>query len=374
MSKALYALSADPITFGHINIIERAARTFDTVIIAIGNNPEKSYTFSLAERVQMAQRSLSRLRNVHVTSFHGLLIDFAYENNIDVIVRGVRDANDFHYENILHQANSSQNLGIDTYVLFANPELAHISSSIVKAMQIEHAFIHEYVPLYVKECLESRLCNQHIISITGEIGSGKSYIGNEFVRLGKQKSIEVHNIELDQIAHDILSTLNEPVYVSTRKKISSRFGKHLIQQDGSIDRKVLGEIVFNDQSALEELNRIMENPLHVRLRKELQRKDGLIVVNAALIAETGMSYISNNNTLLVYVDKNTQESRLLSRGLTSEQIKRRLQSQYNYSKKRQKLEENIQRSNHGTIWTIDNSGKKDEIETTFEDILAHFGI
>jgi pantetheine-phosphate adenylyltransferase len=88
MKRAIYAFSGDPITFGHIDIVERAASVFDEVVVGIGVNPEKEYTFDLEERTEMARRSLSHLSNVKVVSFKGLLVDYAYENDIHVIIKG----------------------------------------------------------------------------------------------------------------------------------------------------------------------------------------------------------------------------------------------------------------------------------------------
>ena len=95
MTRALYALSGDPITHGHLDIITRAAKAFDQLIVAIGVNRLKNYLFTLEEREEMARRSLVNLKNVKVMSFTGLLVDFAYENNVDVIVKGVRTNQDF---------------------------------------------------------------------------------------------------------------------------------------------------------------------------------------------------------------------------------------------------------------------------------------
>ncbi len=114
----------------------------------------------------------------------------------------------------------------------------------------------------------------------------------------------------------------------------------------------------------------METPLLVRLRRELYGKKGLVLFNAALIAESGMAYLCNNNVALVYADKHTQESRLASRGLSSEQMYRRLESQFCYAVKKDALERAIEKDNQGRVWTVDNSGGKDEIEGTFEEIIS----
>jgi len=377
MKKAIYAFSGDPITYGHIDIIARASNVFDQVVVGIGANPEKEakklYTFNLEERTEMAKKSLERFKNVEVISFSGLLVDYAYEQGIGVIVKGVRNATDFDYENVLHQVGESQKLGIDTHILFARPELAHISSSVVKAIQKEHGLISEYVPLHVKQCLEARISGQYIVGVTGEIGAGKSYVSQKFGELGKKNNIPVQDIELDFIGHQILGELKQPRYEEVRKKIAESFGEQVRKSDGTIDRKTLGELVFTNSDALDKLNKIMSTPLLVRLRRELYSKKGLILFNAALIAESNLAYLCNNNTVLVYADKETQASRLGLRGLSDEQIKRRLSSQFDFQGKKEKLEQVAERDNQGKIWVVDNSdgiNSKGNIERIFEEVVS----
>ena len=225
MKKAIYAFSGDPITFGHIDIIERASRNFDEVYIGIGSNPSKEYMFSVEERTTMAKRSLEGMENVKVHLVQGLLVDFAYEHNIRVIVKGVRNTEDFNYENMLHQVGESQKLGIDTFILIARPELAHISSSAVKAILKEQGYIHEYVPLYVKQCLEIKMSKQYIIGVTGEIGVGKSYISKAISSFSESLNIPIHNVELDHLGHQILEQLTEPKYEEIRNRLVEYISK-----------------------------------------------------------------------------------------------------------------------------------------------------
>jgi len=375
--KAMYAFSGDPITYGHIDIIARASSAFDHVVAGIGANPDKKYMFNLEERTEMAKRSLTRFKNVEVASFQGLLVDYAYEQGIEVIVKGVRNAADFDYENVLHEVGVSQKLGIDTHILFARPKLAHVSSSAVKSIQKEQGLIHEYVPLYVKQCLEARMSEQYIVGVTGEIEVGKSYVSQRFAELGKKKGISVHDIELDHIGHQILGELKQPRYEEVRKQIAEAFGQQVRRPDGTIDRKTLGEIVFNDPNAIDKLNPIMSTPLLVRLRRELYGKKGLILFNAALIAESNLAYLCNNNVVLVYADKQTQESRLSSRGLSFEQIKRRLSSQFDFQEKKNRLEQAINKDNQGKIWVIDNSksvNSNTNIDRIFEEVVSGLGV
>lgn len=372
--RAVYAISGDPIHKGHLDIIHRAASLFEEVIVALGANPDKAPLFSIEERLDMVRRSLWDAPNVKVFSFEGLLVDYAYEQDIGVIVKGVRNTSDFDYENILHLVGESQELGIDTIVLFARPELVHVRSSTIKALQKEEGYIHDYVPLCVKQALEARISHQCIIGVTGEIGTGKTFVSERFCELGKKQDIEVHHIDLDEVGNQILEERNEPGYHRVREEIVAEFGDRVQNPDGTIHRKNLGEIIFRDARQLEKLNRIMAKPLMVRLRKELRGKKGLILLNAALLAESNRTHLCNNNVVLLACDKKSQLKRLSGRGLTPEQIQRRLASQYSGKEKQEIIQASIQANNQGRLWRLDTSGdlSDEAIAQTFHEIIEYF--
>ncbi len=376
MVKAIYAFSGDPITYGHIDIIERAARVFDDVVVGIGVNPDKAYLFSLQEREEMARRSLVKFDNVRVVSFQGLLVDYAYENAIPIVVRGVRDNGDFEYELSLHRMGQSQNLGIDTFFLPARRELIHVSSSAVKAMQKEHGIIHEYVPLYVKQCLEAKISGQYFIGVTGEIGVEKFMAYESFRVLAAERGIPVYQIRLDDIHARIWEELDEPIYRRVRERVVEAFGERVRKRDGYISRKALGELVFNDYDNLRTLNRLMYNPLMVRLRREVYDKRGLILLNSGLIAESAMTYLCNNNVILIEADKSTRVERLRGRGLSERQIARRIHSQMTAKKKKDLIEAKIAQDKQGHLWCVDHSGGADpaQFARIFEDVVARLDV
>jgi pantetheine-phosphate adenylyltransferase/dephospho-CoA kinase len=355
MNKAIYAFSGDPITFGHIDIIKRASDCFDEVIVGIGSNPDKKYMFSLEERTEMARRSLKKIPNVKVQAINGLLVDYAYEQNISTIVKGVRDITDFGYENILHQVGESQKLGIDTFILFAKPELAHVSSGVVKAIQKEHGLIHDYVTLYVKQSLELTISRQFIIGVTGEIGVGKSYVSDLIVSTANKMGIPCHNIDLDRIGHQILEELKEPRYQQIRNDLINKFGKTIGLPNGMINRKALGQIVFTNSKKLQDLNQIMLKPILVRLKREFVDKKGIIILNGALLAEAGMLHLCNNNIILLSCQKNIQQERLKNRGLNKSQLLRRVKSQYSFEQKKKIIDGQIAAEMNGKLWTVDSS-------------------
>ncbi|HEX9817413.1 MAG TPA: pantetheine-phosphate adenylyltransferase [Patescibacteria group bacterium] len=351
---AIYAFSGDPITFGHLDVIKRARQLFPRILVAIGTNPDKTYTFSIRDRVQLAKQVLVNLKGITVKDFSGLLVDFAYEQNAAVIVKGVRDAQDFQYEQTLNSVGLSQSHGLETVAMFARPQLAHISSGTVKAVQKAQGLVHDLVPLPVKVALEQKISQQTLVGITGEIASGKSHLAENLIKLGKQQGLAVHNIELDQLAHQVQNQLTQPQYKLVRQKIIAEFGDQVRTKTGGIDRQSLGELVFNDPQKLNSLNQIMWKPVLVRLRRELKDKQGLILVNSALLAEADLLKVCNNRVILTEVDATSQRKHLKQRGFSTAQIKRRLQSQFSADKKRLLIEQALQKDNFGTLWQVTN--------------------
>lgn len=351
---AVYAFSGDPITYGHIDIIKRARQLFPKIIVAIGTNPDKKYTFDLKEREQLAKQALAHLKDVTVMSFNGLVVDFAYEQSAQTIIKGVRDPQDFQYEQTLNSVSQSQHQGIETVILFAKPELAHISSSNVKALQTSQGLVHEYVPLNVKVALEKKLSNQVLVGITGEIASGKSHVAEQLVIWGKAVGKEIHNVELDRLAHQIQSELTEPQYLAVRAEIIKNFGKSVQNSDGTINRKKLGDTVFADPKKLELLNEIMWQPVLVRLRRELTTKKGIVLINSALLAEADLMAVCNNRVIVITPNKATQKKRLQERGFSTNQITRRLKSQFSTNKKLSLIQQSIDTHHFGTIWQVDD--------------------
>lgn len=131
MAGALCPGSFDPVTNGHIDVIERAAAQFDEVVVTVMINKKKRGMFSVDERIDMLREATSALPNVRVESWYGLLVDFAREQGITAIVKGLRDANDYAYELQMAQMNKKLS-GVDTYFLATNPAYGFLSSSLIK--------------------------------------------------------------------------------------------------------------------------------------------------------------------------------------------------------------------------------------------------
>jgi pantetheine-phosphate adenylyltransferase len=131
-STAVYTGSFDPVTLGHLNIIERASTLVDRLIVGVGINVEKQPLFSLEERIAMLKRAVERLANVEVRSFHGLAVKFVRECGARVMLRGVRSLSDIEAEFTMTLANRKLDAGIETVFLMADEQFTHVSSSLLK--------------------------------------------------------------------------------------------------------------------------------------------------------------------------------------------------------------------------------------------------
>lgn len=156
MPSALCPGSFDPPTNGHIDVIERSARYFDRVCVAVIANPSKQPLFSLDERKEMLGEILGHLDNVEIASFDGLLVDFARENGLDVIVKGLRAVSDFEYELQMAQMNQALSPGLDTLFVNANPSWAFLSSSLVKQVAKYGGAVDGMVAPVVVRALKAR--------------------------------------------------------------------------------------------------------------------------------------------------------------------------------------------------------------------------
>jgi pantetheine-phosphate adenylyltransferase len=156
MASALCPGSFDPPTNGHVDVIERAARYFDAVIVAVIANPSKSPLFSLDERTEMLADALGHLSNVEIASFDGLLVDFARDRDVSLVVKGLRAVSDFEYELQMAQMNTALAPGLDTMFVTAKPAWAFLSSSLVKEVARYGGAIETLVPPGVAKALSAK--------------------------------------------------------------------------------------------------------------------------------------------------------------------------------------------------------------------------
>jgi pantetheine-phosphate adenylyltransferase len=159
MKLAVCPGSFDPITFGHLDIIERASQRFEEVIVAVLANRTKASLFSVEERMEMARQTTSKWANVRIDSWHGLLVDYCKQNKVDSIVKGLRAVTDFDYELQMAQINL-QNSGVETMFMATAPAHSFLSSSIVKELAHYGGDVSTMVPDVVNNALKARVAGK----------------------------------------------------------------------------------------------------------------------------------------------------------------------------------------------------------------------
>ena len=145
MSVAIYAGSFDPVTVGHLDVVRRGAALFQELVVAVGMNPAKRYTFDLDQRMELVAKVTGDLPNVRVVAFRGLLIDAARKEGATVILRGLRALSDFDNEFRNGLANRDMS-GLETLFMLTDPEHLFVSSSIVKEIAFNGGDVSRYVP------------------------------------------------------------------------------------------------------------------------------------------------------------------------------------------------------------------------------------
>ncbi|WP_163536703.1 pantetheine-phosphate adenylyltransferase [Gracilibacillus sp. YIM 98692] len=148
--------SFDPVTYGHLDIIQRGAKIFDEVIVAVFNNQSKQPLFSVEERVHLLESSTSQIHNVSVDSCNGLLMDYAQSKNAQAVLRGLRAVSDFEYEMQITSMNRKLNEDIETFFMMTNNQYSFLSSSMVKEVARYQANVSDLVPPIVEDALQKK--------------------------------------------------------------------------------------------------------------------------------------------------------------------------------------------------------------------------
>ena len=159
MTNAIYPASFDPITCGHVDIAERAARIFDVLIVGVYSKPVKSLLFSAEERRQLTEEALTHLPNVKVEPYTNLTVEFAKAHNAAVIVRGLRAISDFEWELQLSLMNRTLASDIDTICLMTSQEYSFLSSSLLKDIARNHGNFNHLAPPNVVAALTQKFGN-----------------------------------------------------------------------------------------------------------------------------------------------------------------------------------------------------------------------
>lgn len=154
---AVYPGTFDPITYGHLDLIDRGLKIFSRIIVAVAENEPKQPLFSIEERLEMIRRSVGKRKNVEVDRFNGLIVEYARKKGAHVLMRGVRMLSDFEYEFQMALTNRKLEPGIETIFLMPNESYAYLTSRLIKETALLGADVRAYVPPYVFRCLQAKI-------------------------------------------------------------------------------------------------------------------------------------------------------------------------------------------------------------------------
>lgn len=160
MTQAVYAGTFDPVTFGHLDVAARAAQVFEHLVLAVAEDPRKALLFSTAERLELARESLSHLKNVEVVPFDGLLVQWARQRGIRMLIRGLRAFSDFEYEFQMALTNRKLAPDIETMFLMPNESFSYVSSSMVREIASLGGDVDQFVPAAVAMALKKKLARK----------------------------------------------------------------------------------------------------------------------------------------------------------------------------------------------------------------------
>ena len=157
MRRAIYPGSFDPVTNGHLDVIERARKLFDEVVVAVAHNDEKQPLFSLEQRLDLLRETAGRIENVRIAEFSGLLVEFARAQNAGAVIRGLRAVSDFEFEFQLALMNRKLNENVETIFMMPKDTYTFLSSRIVKEIARLGGDVRPFVPVPVQKALKKKL-------------------------------------------------------------------------------------------------------------------------------------------------------------------------------------------------------------------------
>ena len=252
MKRAVCPGSFDPITYGHLDIIERAAQQFDHVVVAVLENRTKSSLFTVTERIAMIQEVTTKFPNVSVDSWSGLLVDYCKSNAIQAIVKGLRAVTDFDYELQMAQVNL-QGSGVETMFMATSPAHSFLSSSLVKELAHYNGDVSTMVPPSVNEALKARVAGKQIMDSVEKLTSAITLV-EEARGVPLSASCVVHRAEMLEILDDAREALPTD-FESARKILETR---DAIIEEARVSAEQLISIAREDVAQMVEQTSIVQ--------------------------------------------------------------------------------------------------------------------
>lgn len=371
---AVFPGSFDPFQNGHystvISFLKLNPKAFLYIIIGVNDEKKNGQTFTTEEKIFLIQQTIPKkyLRRVKIVPYSKIIANYLYEQNIQMFVKGVRDQKDFEYESWIATVNALFSGSPKTMLIpQTNPVLTNVSSSNFKNFVKWGLKATDFAPALTREAMELRLRGQLLIGVTGGIGAGKSTFAREIEEISKRNGnkdrTKIYHINLDDLGKVIHSADQTPRFLQIRKQIAKKFGRKLMRKDTSIDTHELGKIVFSSPEKLRKLTAMMMEAILYLLRKKLEELGkGIFLIESANLVEQDLTDLVNENIIHIRANRKAQEERLRKRGLSDEQIMRRIDFQLNDTERLYKIREKQRKEKHRLFIKVNSLIKTDTEE------------
>lgn len=374
----LIGLSGDPITFGHLDLIAKAAEQCDKLFVVIANNEQKlgHYLFNLDERIRLTSHAIQTfcrqdILNIFIVGLAAgqVLADFYLEHDCDVMFRGVRNPEDVKYEQTQIEYHKLILPSINVEFIFSRQDLRLVSSTMAKNFVGNYLDVYKFVPMAVKQILEEKLLGQYKIGITGGMSVGKSWVADQLGKhIKEQCGIDNKVIKLDDLIAALYAEQTNGAH-ALRQEIVKLTGPDVLVDD-VIKKDVLAKYVFGPDCipGLKQGLEILTTPHINRLyRDKITGFKGLIIFEWAQLAEMSMGHWVNNNVIVV--DSPDRDKLIANRGLDLEVVRQRALFQWSAQMKIEKLLDQSVRDGHGKVIPFQNKFGTSDIKFLVEEIL-----
>lgn len=351
MNTAIFPLSGDPVHLGHMEILKAASRVSGKVYFALGINPDKEgkHLFTEEERIQLARNAVEYLglKNVEVEAFSGWLADYARQKNVNLLVRGARNAEDMKYETAA--AEYHHKYGIETVLVHTYGNVSLISSTRLKEDVRRGKLVHEHTTPRIKQALEEKLLGVTIIGVTGQMGSGKSTYCRNLVEYAKTQGVGITHIDCDAVAHSLYTSGSHP---DLQKKIAEEFGDEVCEGN-TINRKALAKKALVSEESRMRLMEMLSEPFKEEVENLLAKSKGIVLLDAAYLDK--MLPWVNYNVLMVTCNEDERLRRVIARDKMSEGKFRTVSSfLLSPSEFRKKWEEESSKAKNGKFYEAES--------------------
>lgn len=372
--------SFDPWTYGHEATVKDYLELspWANVDVLIGVNPDKNPTFTPTEKKILIEKTLEDevKQRINVVVHDGLVAEYVYENAKIWVLKGARTAEDFTYEMWIAQATQKFSARVKTIIIpQLNPIQTGVSSSILKAISKFSGDVAAYASPLVREALRLRQSSKFLIGVTGWIASGKSTLCKNLENYSQTQEISLHYINFDVITREIHERKDLPIFQEIRNELAIKFGENILNPDGTTNKKILWDIVFQSPFAMQELMKSILEPLIYFLRKKVDsiKSPAIILVEWAIIFDRNLTYLFDENIVHIWVSRDEQERRIKVRdSLTPEQIAARLWNQLSREQRVAGLKTLQEKYKNQDRLLLDVDGKDVSVPEVYERIVAEY--